>query len=104
MQDIGAAEHFWRYHSRGTVSSVRSLPGDSPDAVRRMWHESDGRTRAAVGNAFEIGGLGSKTCKSWPDDRASSLCWVITDMIEQYARHNGRADLLRESLAGQVGE
>jgi hypothetical protein len=25
-------------------------------------------------------------------------------MIEEYARHNGHADLIRESIDGQVGE
>ena len=33
-----------------------------------------------------------------------SLRWVITHMIEEYARHNGHADLLRERLDGSTGE
>jgi uncharacterized damage-inducible protein DinB len=33
-----------------------------------------------------------------------SLRWVLTHMIEEYARHNGHADLLRERIDGQVGE
>ena len=33
-----------------------------------------------------------------------SLRWVLTHMIEEYARHNGHADLLRESIDGLVGE
>jgi len=32
-----------------------------------------------------------------------SLRWIITHMIEEYARHNGHADLLRESLDGTTG-
>ena len=33
-----------------------------------------------------------------------SLRWVMTHMIEEYARHNGHADLLRERLDGSTGE
>jgi hypothetical protein len=32
------------------------------------------------------------------------LRWVLTHMIEEYARHNGHADLIRESLDGVTGE
>jgi Protein of unknown function (DUF664) len=33
-----------------------------------------------------------------------SLRWVLIHMIEEYARHNGHADLLRERIDGAVGE
>ena len=33
-----------------------------------------------------------------------SLRWVLTHMFEEYARHNGLADLLRERIDGAVGE
>jgi uncharacterized damage-inducible protein DinB len=33
-----------------------------------------------------------------------SLRWVLCHMIEEYARHNGHADLLRERIDGAVGE
>lgn len=32
------------------------------------------------------------------------LRWVLCHMIEEYARHNGHADLLRERIDGSVGE
>ena len=35
---------------------------------------------------------------------AMSLRWVLTHMIEEYARHNGHADFLRERIDGEVGE
>jgi uncharacterized damage-inducible protein DinB len=45
------------------------------------------------------------------DDRRSSadrgefdLRWVLTHMIEEYARHNGHADLLRETIDGATGD
>ena len=33
-----------------------------------------------------------------------SLRWLLLHMIEEYARHNGHADLLRERIDGTVGE
>ncbi|HWD56399.1 MAG TPA: DinB family protein [Acidimicrobiales bacterium] len=33
-----------------------------------------------------------------------SLRWIMVHMIEEYARHNGHADLLRELVDGAVGE
>lgn len=35
-------------------------------------------------------------------DRVSAR-WVVTHMLEEYARHNGHADLLRERLDGATG-
>jgi Protein of unknown function (DUF664) len=32
------------------------------------------------------------------------LRWVYTHMIEEYARHNGHADLLRERIDGAIGD
>ena len=33
-----------------------------------------------------------------------SLRWVLVHMVEEYARHNGHADLLRQKLDGAVGQ
>jgi hypothetical protein len=33
-----------------------------------------------------------------------SLRWVLVHMVEEYARHNGHADLLREAIDGSVGQ
>jgi hypothetical protein len=35
--------------------------------------------------------------------RRCSLRWIYVHMIEEYARHNGHADLLRELADGAVG-
>ncbi|MEP6665811.1 MAG: DUF664 domain-containing protein [Nocardioidaceae bacterium] len=39
-----------------------------------------------------------------PDGQAASLRQILIDMIEEYARHVGHADLIRESIDGLVGE
>ena len=33
-----------------------------------------------------------------------SLRWVLVHMVEEYARHNGHADLLRERIDGRLGQ
>jgi hypothetical protein len=38
------------------------------------------------------------------DGRAPNLRWIVCHMIEEYARHNGHADLIREAVDGQTGE
>jgi hypothetical protein len=40
----------------------------------------------------------------WGEHERVSLRWVLAHMIEEYARHNGHADLIRESIDGQTGE
>jgi Protein of unknown function (DUF664). len=35
---------------------------------------------------------------------AVSLRWVLVHMVEEYARHNGHADLLRERIDGALGQ
>jgi hypothetical protein len=32
-----------------------------------------------------------------------SLRWVLVHMVDEYARHNGHADLLRERIDGKIG-
>jgi uncharacterized damage-inducible protein DinB len=38
------------------------------------------------------------------DDAHPSLRWVLLHLIEEYARHNGHADFLRERIDGATGE
>jgi Protein of unknown function (DUF664) len=41
---------------------------------------------------------------SAPDGRHASLRRLVCDLIEEYGRHTGHADLLREAVDGLVGE
>jgi len=36
--------------------------------------------------------------------RRVSLRWILAHMVEEYARHNGHADLLRERIDGATGD
>ena len=44
------------------------------------------------------------TYPAWGGRGRVSLRWVLVHMIEEYARHNGHADLLRQAIDGAVGE
>ena len=39
-----------------------------------------------------------------PWDRPISVRWILLHMIEEYARHNGHADMLRERIDGTTGD
>ncbi|MEU3709852.1 DinB family protein [Streptomyces catenulae] len=39
-----------------------------------------------------------------PRGRELNLRWIYTHLIEEYARHNGHADLLRERIDGTTGD
>jgi hypothetical protein len=42
--------------------------------------------------------------RTLPDGQTPSLRRLLIDLIEEYARHVGHADLIRESVDGLVGE
>ncbi|MFF7178398.1 DUF664 domain-containing protein [Streptomyces sp. NPDC008121] len=68
------------------------------DEAFAVWKEECARARAVVDAAESL-----DLCGSIGDD-TYSLRYVIAHMIEEYARHNGHADLLRERIDGTTGE
>ena len=69
-----------------------------------LWEEAAGRSRAVVAEAIASGGLDQLASVTSPSGHTPSLRRLIMDMIEEYARHVGHADLIRESVDGLVGE
>jgi uncharacterized damage-inducible protein DinB len=59
-------------------------------------------SRAIVGDAPSLDALAAEPPTG--ADRPISLRWIMIHMVEEYARHNGHADLLREQIDGSVGE
>lgn len=89
------ADPDWEWHSAAH---------DTPEQLRALWQEAVDRSRRAVAAAVADDWLEKLARRSWPDGRTPSLRWILCHMIEEYARHNGHADLLRESVDGQTGE
>jgi len=71
---------------------------DTPDALRALWVESVHRSRDALAEALSGGGLEQTT------HDGMSLRRLLADLIEEYARHTGHADLLRQQVDGSTGE
>ncbi|MGY1434146.1 DinB family protein [Streptomyces reniochalinae] len=112
---------------------VRHMTDVERHWFRRMWREEDSaplyRTPQAPDDDFVVteAGTGEETLAAWRReiDRArasaagrsldevathprrtgwrTSLRWMYTHMIQEYARHNGHADLLRERIDGKTG-
>ena len=81
-----------------------SAAGDAPEKLLKLWHDACALSRSNILLALETGSLGQLAKRTWPSGESPSLRWILIHMIEEYARHNGHADLLRESIDGQVGE
>ena len=69
-----------------------------------LWRDAVARSRAAVTEALADGGLDRLARYTTSDGESPSLRRILIDLIEEYARHNGHADLIRESVDGLVGE
>ena len=82
-----------------------SATENSPEQLRTLWQDAVTRSRSRVAEALADGGMDRRA--AWIDDysgEAPRLRWILVHMIEEYARHNGQADLLRESVDGLTGE
>jgi hypothetical protein len=88
------ADPDWDWHSAAE---------DTPEQLMTLWQDAVARSRAAVTEALAHDGLEQPLRHStWTE--APSLRRTLVDMIEEYARHVGHADLIRESVDGLTGE
>jgi uncharacterized damage-inducible protein DinB len=92
--DWGSDED-WDWHS---------ATDDTPEQLHILWQDAVARSRDLVAQALADGGLDQPAKRGWSDGSTPTLRWIVMHMIEEYARHNGHADLLRESVDGQTGE
>jgi uncharacterized damage-inducible protein DinB len=67
-------------------------------AAFASWRADCDRARELVAAAPSLDVTGERRGERF------SLRWILVHMIEEYARHNGHADLLRERIDGAVGE
>ena len=81
-----------------------SAAGDTPEQLYTIWDETVARSRARLDAALAAGGLDQPVHLAWPGRGHLSLRRLLCDLIEEYGRHTGHADLLREAVDGLVGE
>jgi hypothetical protein len=89
------ADPDWEWHSAAE---------DTPQELTTLWSEAVGRSRAVVAEALADGGLEQLGRLTTDDGKSPNLRRILIDLIEEYARHVGHADLIRESVDGLVGE
>jgi len=63
------------------------------------WRAECTHARTVVASFSDLDALGRDEARPG----RPSVRWVLVHMIEEYARHNGHADLLREVIDGVVG-
>jgi len=92
------ADPDWEWHSAA---------GASPEELRGVFDDlvaaSDRIIAEALGSADGLDAQSDRPSRRDPQQKIS-LRWIVVHMIEEYARHNGHADLIRESIDGVVGQ
>jgi uncharacterized damage-inducible protein DinB len=73
-----------------------------PEVVAQAWEVW--RAEVAFADRFVAEAPDLDVVGNTPDQGPVSLREVLVHMIEEYARHNGHADLLRERIDGRVGQ
>jgi hypothetical protein len=89
------ADPDWEWHSAAA---------DSPEQLYALWRDAVARSREAVGEALAGGDMGQLARWTSPGGESPSLRRIMIDIIEEYSRHIGHADLIRESIDGLTGE
>jgi uncharacterized damage-inducible protein DinB len=101
----GSREHQQLYitgadRAAGREPDWNDLDSVSVEDVVKRWHEACDIARSNVA-AMET--LDTPAFHEW-DDAPVALRWILVHMIEEYARHIGHADFLREKIDGETGE
>lgn len=79
-------------------------PTDTPEALWHLWDDTVTRSRARLVQALSHGGLDQPAHVTGPGGAPVNLRRIVLDLVEEYGRHTGHADLLREAVDGRVGE
>lgn len=77
-----------------------SAADDTPDEIWALYDRMVADADAAIAGA-ELDDLSAGTSRA---GEHFSLRWILLHLIEEYARHNGHADLIRQAIDGSVGE
>jgi hypothetical protein len=81
-----------------------SAADDAADELYALYDEAVDRARAAYDAAIAAGGLDQVAHGHDGAGRHASLRRLLFDLVEEYGRHTGHADLIREAVDGRVGE
>ncbi len=91
-------------HDQTNEWEFRTAADDTPEQLYALYDESVARNRATISAAIAAGGLDQPVAAGIPDVVQANLRRILFDLLEEYGRHTGHADLLREAVDGRVGE
>ncbi|MET9697376.1 DinB family protein [Streptomyces sp. NPDC006529] len=94
---------YWPRDAAGRPTEWEVADADPQEAFA-TWERTCELSRAIVDAAASLDVTGRYVDEARGIDETYSLHYVLTHMIEEYARHNGHADLLREAIDGATGE
>jgi Protein of unknown function (DUF664) len=82
----------------------RTAAADTPEQLYALYDGAVARSRERLAAALADGGLDQPANAAHDDGRHVNLRRLVCDLIEEYGRHTGHADLIREAVDGLVGE
>ena len=80
------------------------FPDEPPEQLYAIYDEAVLRSRARITAALDARGLDRLVHQATAEGEHANLRRLLLDLLEEYARHTGHADLLREAVDGRVGE
>jgi uncharacterized damage-inducible protein DinB len=94
---LGGKQVPYHYYTDEFPEAEFDVDGADVAEAFETWRSecADARRRTAAAPSLDVTGT--------QDGKEFSLRWIMIHMIEEYARHNGHADLLRERIDGTVG-
>jgi len=81
-----------------------SAADDTPEELYAFYDGAVARSHQRTAAALANGGLDQLVHIRWGDLGQLSLRRILFDLLEEYGRHTGHADLIREAIDGRVGE
>jgi uncharacterized damage-inducible protein DinB len=92
----------WRFRTEDDRDAAFNGAVADPEVVESAWRAW--REEVAFAEQFVAGAPNLDVTGSYGDGELISLREVLVHMLEEYARHAGHADLLRERVDGRVGQ
>jgi len=81
-----------------------SAAGDSPETLYALYDGAVTRARDSVLSTLAERGLDGDSAVTLEDGSKASVRRILFDLLEEYGRHTGHLDLVREAVDGRVGE
>jgi hypothetical protein len=89
------------YDPDGVGLDFDDLEGaDAAANIKAYWEEVDKARQAVADKSLDL----EAPSRGHHLERTRDLRWIFVHMIEEYARHNGHADFLREAIDGATGD